>query len=143
MSLIEIFERITAGMTKEEAAAILAGQIDELAGMGVDREDARRRTLVNIGYFAGYYSNEIQDLAYSLFDTQHPIFGRTHPTSEEALRLGMEYGERMKQRAQGGENSITCPICKMTSYHREDIRYGYCSNCHAFTTETKPGRPVI
>lgn len=32
--------------------------------------------------------------------------------------------------------SITCPVCAMTSYNPNDIREGYCGNCHAFT-----GRP--
>ncbi len=29
--------------------------------------------------------------------------------------------------------SYTCPICGKTSHHPEDVRYGYCANCHAFT----------
>jgi hypothetical protein len=36
------------------------------------------------------------------------------------------------------EPSITCPRCNMTSYHPEDIRHGYCGNCHAFTTDRGP-----
>lgn len=28
--------------------------------------------------------------------------------------------------------SITCPVCKMTSYHPKDIEYKYCGNCHNF-----------
>lgn len=31
--------------------------------------------------------------------------------------------------------SITCPVCGMTSYHPEDIKQGYCGNCHKFTSE--------
>jgi hypothetical protein len=31
------------------------------------------------------------------------------------------------------ELSITCPVCKMTSYHPKDVEHGYCGNCHAFT----------
>ena len=30
--------------------------------------------------------------------------------------------------------SITCPVCSMTSYNVNDIREGYCGNCHAWTT---------
>jgi hypothetical protein len=26
-----------------------------------------------------------------------------------------------------------CPVCKMKSYHPQDIAFGYCGNCHAFT----------
>lgn len=29
--------------------------------------------------------------------------------------------------------SITCPDCGRTSYHPQDIAYGYCGNCHAYT----------
>lgn len=28
--------------------------------------------------------------------------------------------------------SITCPKCKMVSYHPQDISHKYCGNCHAF-----------
>ena len=55
--------------------------------------------LANIGYFAGYYSAEIADKTYELFETEHPIFGKTHPTKEEAFRKGMEMGKRRKDEA--------------------------------------------
>jgi hypothetical protein len=29
--------------------------------------------------------------------------------------------------------SITCPRCAMTSYNPNDIRQGYCGNCHDWT----------
>lgn len=38
--------------------------------------------------------------------------------------------------------SITCPVCERTSYHPEDVRQGYCGNCHAFAAfalATTPG----
>lgn len=28
---------------------------------------------------------------------------------------------------------ITCPFCKATSYHPEDIAQRYCGRCHVFT----------
>lgn len=31
--------------------------------------------------------------------------------------------------------SITCPVCGKTSYHANDIEYGYCASCHAYTTD--------
>lgn len=30
--------------------------------------------------------------------------------------------------------SITCPRCGCTSYHPEDIRTGYCVECHWWTS---------
>lgn len=33
--------------------------------------------------------------------------------------------------------SITCPVCGMTSYNWNDVRYGYCGNCCKFTGEPR------
>lgn len=30
-------------------------------------------------------------------------------------------------------NSITCPKCGRTSYHPQDVKAGYCANCHDWT----------
>lgn len=30
---------------------------------------------------------------------------------------------------------ITCPRCHMTSYHPNDVREGYCGNCHDWTSD--------
>lgn len=32
--------------------------------------------------------------------------------------------------------SITCPVCKMTSFNPNDIESGYCGNCHRWTHGT-------
>lgn len=32
------------------------------------------------------------------------------------------------------EESITCPKCGRTSYNPNDVREGYCGNCHDWTT---------
>ena len=37
------------------------------------------------------------------------------------------------------EESITCPRCGMTSYNPNDVREGYCGNCHDWTRGA-PGR---
>jgi hypothetical protein len=29
--------------------------------------------------------------------------------------------------------SFTCPECGATSWHPQDVQYGYCGRCHAFT----------
>lgn len=38
--------------------------------------------------------------------------------------------------------SITCPRCGMTSHHPMDEDYGYCGNCHAFTSIPKKAPPT-
>ena len=60
------------------------------------REEAEEIERQNIGYFAGYYDHDIQDVVYKTFNTEHPIFGKTKPTGEQALRAGMELGMLMK-----------------------------------------------
>lgn len=97
-SLLEIMQRVANGMTKEEAHDLLVEQVKEMVVLGDSREEATRHMLVNIGYFAGYYSHEIADKAYDLFDTEHPIWGRVHPTPEDAFRMGLEYGQRSRER---------------------------------------------
>jgi len=47
---------------------------------------------VNLGYYAGYYSNETRVRVESLFTCSHPIFGSVKengiPTAEEAFKMG-------------------------------------------------------
>jgi hypothetical protein len=60
----------------------------------LDKEpDTQGRTAIqiakiNIGYFAGYYDNETNKRVQELFETVHPIFGKTTPAPEEALLAG-------------------------------------------------------
>ena len=35
-------------------------------------------------------------------------------------------------------DSITCPVCNMTSYNPTDIEMGYCGNCHGYTGVVDP-----
>lgn len=34
--------------------------------------------------------------------------------------------------------SITCPVCRRTSRHPDDVSNGYCGNCRAFTSDPDP-----
>lgn len=40
------------------------------------------------------------------------------------------------------QESITCPECGMTSYNPNDVREGYCGNCHDFTSRV-PEMPTL
>ena len=99
LSMHEIMQRVANGMTKEEADTLLADRVKEIVALGESEEEATRRTLVNIGYFAGYYSREMADKTYDLFNTEHPIWGREHPSPEEIFRLGLEHGRRSRERS--------------------------------------------
>lgn len=85
--------------TKEKAREIVQWKVNEMVDLlEYTAEEARRITLINIGYYTGYMDHEIADKVMDLFETEHPVFGRTHPTPEEAFRLGRELGEQMKRR---------------------------------------------
>jgi hypothetical protein len=87
--------------TKEQAAALVAEEAAEMATFyGKPIEEARAILLSNIGYVTGYMSHAQADHVMELFDTEHPIFGKTHPSPEEALRKGMEMGEAAKKRSE-------------------------------------------
>lgn len=49
---------------------------------------------VNLGYYAGYYSNETRERVERLFRCSHPVFGsiaaKGPPTSEEAFEVGKQ-----------------------------------------------------
>lgn len=48
----------------------------------------------NLGYFAGYYSDEVRQRVEKLFNCSHPIFGAFEhvgtPTAKEALECGLQ-----------------------------------------------------
>lgn len=60
--------------------------------------EAEKIAKVNLGYFAGYYNQEVCDIIYKTYQCSHPIFG-DKPFSvspEEAYRKGLEAGEKLK-----------------------------------------------
>jgi hypothetical protein len=87
--------------TKEEAAALVAEEAAAASDFyKIPVETAAANILSNIGYFTGYLDHASADRIMEMFDCEHPVFGRTHPTTEEAYRIGLEYGQRSKEKAQ-------------------------------------------
>ena len=99
MSPDQLIARASAeGFTQEDARAIVKAEVDEMVSvLGLTEEEARRRMLTSIGYWTGYLDNATADRIMDLFETEHPIYGRGHHTPEEALRIAMEHGRRMKE----------------------------------------------
>ena len=97
-SLHEIIRLAQAeDFTRENAQAIVKEQVDEMVSiLHYEPAEARRLMLVNIGYFCGYYPADLADKVYELFETEHPILGKTHPPAREIFRIGMEMGKRLK-----------------------------------------------
>jgi hypothetical protein len=86
--------------TKEKARELVDIQVKEMVTvLHYEEAEACRITLVNIGYYCGYLDHETADKIMDLFETEHPVFGREHPTPQEAFRLGRELGEKMRRRA--------------------------------------------
>lgn len=84
--------------TKEEAAKVIEADIHEIAAeYKIPLSEARTRLLTDIGYYAGYYEAHTADRVFELFNTEHPIFGREHPTPAVAFRRGYEMGSQPKK----------------------------------------------
>lgn len=101
MSVARMFGMVQDGTitTREQAAAIVDAEVARMTAAGeVDDATARKNLLDNIGYCTGYCSREHADLIMDLFQTEHPIFGKTHPTPEEALQMGMERGRASRRK---------------------------------------------
>lgn len=55
----------------------------------------------NLGYYAGYYSNETRERVEKLFKCEHPVFGSIEkngaPGSKKAFEMGLAIGKKMKE----------------------------------------------
>ena len=93
-TLAEIFGLIQDRtiVTRDQAEALLEEESAAAAAFyQMPKEEVRKRLKSNIGYMTGYFSPAEADRIMELFDTEHPIFKRSHPTAKEALQLGMNY----------------------------------------------------
>jgi|SRR5690606_17220116 len=54
---------------------------------------------VNLGYYAGYFSEKVRRRVEKLFNCKHPFFGsieeRGVPTAEEVFKMGFDAGEKI------------------------------------------------
>lgn len=64
---------------------------------GRTREEVERIVRSDLGYYAGYYSDETRERVERLFNCAHPFFGKFvengRPTFEQALRMGIAVGK--------------------------------------------------
>lgn len=110
-SLFEFIEKAKdPNFTQTQASAMVNENVrDLITYCDYARDEAHKTVLKNIGYFAGYYPADLADRVYSLFQTQHPIFGLTHPTPEEALRLGMEHARNQRRTLDHESHEVHMP----------------------------------
>jgi hypothetical protein len=111
--------------TKEKAAALVEQEAAEMAeAYRWSIEAAKAKLLADIGYCTGYYDNATADRVMDLFETEHPIFGKTHPSAEEALRMGMEYGRKSFEESAMPTYDVTITGCneRITADNEDDAR---------------------
>ena len=93
IDLLVVIERVLAVGTREEAEKQIEQAATDLQTKNPSRDlaDIKTMLLSNIGYYAGYYKTDTADRIYELFQTEHPFFGRRHPSAIEALARGVLY----------------------------------------------------
>lgn len=83
-----------------EAAAYFETCVRHTMSHGSTRQEADRVEKANLGYYAGYYSNETRERVECLFNCSHPIFGSIAqsgtPTPEQALATGVARGKALR-----------------------------------------------
>ena len=76
------------------------------------RSEAESIERENLGYYAGYYSNEVRQRVERLFNCSHPIFGKISkvgaPTFEEALQAGLERGRALRNANTNPKSQLNC-----------------------------------
>ena len=94
MDLEEMVQTALVAGTKEKARALVDAETARICAAETGRRPAevKKILLSNIGYMAGYKDQTTADRIYELFDTEHPFFGRRHPTAEEAFVRGRLWG---------------------------------------------------
>lgn len=80
-----------------EADAYFEILVEHSMRCGLSRPEAETLERRNLGYFAGYYSNEVRERVERLFRCEHPFFGSIAkngpPTCEQALAAGKKLAE--------------------------------------------------
>lgn len=87
----EIIEMMRACKTKKQASALVKKLMKE--------HEATDENLLrsNLGYLTGYLGPKEGMELLNLFETEHPIFGKTRPMADEAFKIGLEMGSRISR----------------------------------------------
>jgi hypothetical protein len=104
MTIGELYGPAMEIVEQAAADAYFEALVQHMMQHGVEgphsRAEAERITRSNLGYYAGYYSNETRARVERLFRCAHPIFGAvadyTPPTPEQALEIGFRLGDAMR-----------------------------------------------
>jgi hypothetical protein len=83
---------------QEEADRYFEICVQHTMTFGKSRKEAEKIERSNLGYYAGYYSEEVRERVERLFKCAHPVFGSIaengSPTSEEAFEAGKKWATK-------------------------------------------------
>jgi hypothetical protein len=89
----EVFTEDDADVYFEEVCDyIMTAYVDSAS---ITRAEAAEIARSNIGYMAGYYDKPVRDRMFKLFKCEHPVFGTTEPSPQEAFEAGQRLGKVM------------------------------------------------
>lgn len=84
--------------SQEEADRRFGLLVAHTMRFGKTQQEAEEIVRSNLGYYAGYHSNEVRERVERLYRCAHPVFGpiaeRGPPSPEEVVRMGEEMARR-------------------------------------------------
>ena len=86
---------------QDEADAYFQKCVTHCMGLGNDREEAEEIERDALGYFAGYFSQEVRARVERLFKCKHPVFGAIAengpPEALQAFEAGFRIGQALRE----------------------------------------------
>ena len=95
-----LMQAALACKTREDADQLISAELSSICAQedAPPPEEARRILLCTIGYLAYYYDGRTIDRILDLFQTEHPFFGKSHPSEEMAFTMGSQYARLTRSR---------------------------------------------
>jgi len=90
---------------KAEAAAYFDKLIEwHMRVTGQDQNESASIIAQNIGYYSGYYDRATSLRIRYLFSCDHPIFGQSYPSAQEAFEAGTKAADNFSWNNPSGES---------------------------------------
>jgi hypothetical protein len=86
--------------TREDADQLISTELNCVCAQkdAPSPEEAKRILLCTIGYLAYFYDGRTIDRILGLFQTEHPFFGKSHPSGKMAFTMGSQYARLTRSR---------------------------------------------
>lgn len=95
-----LMQAVLACKTREDADQLISAELNCICAQKKcpSPEEAKQILLRSIGYLAYYYDGRTIDRILDLFQTEHPFFGKSHPSGEMAFTMGSQYARLTRSR---------------------------------------------